>query len=196
MKTASKPMFWFSLALVAACFSSSVWAQDNCRFKAADAKALITPDNPFFYNHHWRDEDKTETAQLSPERLVSIAQYGCLRYHTHINYTLLTDKKNLSSPNFFVVEIFSLLNKLYRNSPEYSEYRLEFESEFIKHFPRTDPMGTFNFPLSDFTFLCDISPVDGGANVKLDIVRFLHEHEIVVPGIKEHLDDGYFKAVE
>ncbi|MCS7085840.1 MAG: hypothetical protein NZ534_07190, partial [Bacteroidia bacterium] len=122
MNTASKPMFWIKAALVASIgLSAPAHAQENCRFKVENAKPLISPDNPFFYNHHWNDQEKTETAQLSPERLVSIAQYGCLRYHTHIRYTLLTDKTNLPRPDFFVVETFSLLNKLYRNLPEYSD---------------------------------------------------------------------------
>lgn len=165
----------------------------ECRMKPKDIKPIIPAKNPFFNTHIWIDETKTELAELSSEKTLQIIQEACLRHHTKIRLSITP--KGVPNPkdlNFYVAELFNLMNRLYFYDVNYYSYRLEFEDLFIKNFKKYGINSEFNFLLADYTFICLMEGGDWGASVNLEIVKLIHKEEIELPGVKGYMDDGHF----
>lgn len=167
----------------------------RCRMHTSELKPIITPNNPFFNTHIWADDSKTEIAELSPDRTVQIIQEACLRHHARIRLSILpeavSDPKDL---NFYVAELFNLMNRIYFYDVDYSAYRLEFENLFIKNLSKNGLNTEFNFLISDYTFLCSLEGGNWGASINMEIVKLIHNEEIELPGVKEYTDDGHFQT--
>jgi hypothetical protein len=168
----------------------------DCRLKKENIRPLIGSANPFFYNHNWQESEKTEMAQLSPERFLVIRQSGCLRKHTHLKLNINPPAAKPNDAAFYVTELFNMLNRVYSNDAEYTHYRVEFEEQLVKHVEKNGIRRRFNFPYADYSFICSFDGGTWGATIEFEIVKLLHREEIEYPGIKEYLDDGYYKPLK
>ena len=167
----------------------------ECRVKPEDIRPIIDRMNPFFYNHTWDDKTKTETAQLSPGRTVTITQRACLRHHYTIELDIDPQLVPAEHQPFYVVEMFNLLNRLFFNQSDYFSFKNEFERTFIEYYERNGDNVGFSFPLVDRTYLVYLSHERGKeTKLQLEFVRFLLRENIKLPGVEAYRDDGHFVA--
>lgn len=165
----------------------------QCRLKQSDIDPVIERFNPFFTDHTWEDETKTETARLDPYRLVIIKQKACLRHH--VLFSLMMEKSAVSnSERFWITEMLVMLKRVYFNDTEYLGYKKKFEQEFVRQFLSNGLNRTFTFPVEDRTFICRIENGDWGAKIKMESVKFLLKERVKQPGIAREKDDGWFKG--
>lgn len=174
-----------------------IFKHDNsgeCRVKQADIKPLIEGYNPFFYDHRWNDTTKMERAMLSPGRRVTIEQKACIRHHYYITLDLSKEIIPADAEPFFVVELFNLMNRIYFNQIDYFSFKNEFEKTFIEQYEKAGNNLSFNFPLVDRTFICQIlHEPKQSASIQLEIVRYLLRENIKLPGVPPYMDDGHFQ---
>ncbi|MCS6904552.1 MAG: hypothetical protein RML72_04450 [Bacteroidia bacterium] len=166
-----------------------------CRMEKEALCPIISPTNPFFFNHTFDDNTKTEQALLTPGRYVTITQKACLRHHTKLRLSIAPKVVDHTDMNTYVTELFNLMNRLYFYEPDYYSYKIEFEDSVIKYFNKHRLESEFNFHIADYTFICSFEGGDWGISINLEIIKLLHSEEIVKPGIKPYLDDGHFKPV-
>jgi hypothetical protein len=179
---------WLLLLLCA----GHLYAQEeDCRMTPDQLLPIIDRYNPFFTDHTWEDDSKTETARLDPARVVVIKQKACLRHHVlfamHIDPTEIED-----NDRFWISEMLVMLKRVYFNDPVYAEYKKAFEKEYIRQFLAAGLNTTFNFPINDRTFICRIDKGDWGAKVRLESVRFILKERVLQPGIAREKDDGWY----
>ena len=180
---------WLLLLL----FAGRAFAQNDsdCRMTNEQILPIIDRYNPFFTDHTWEDETKTETARLDPNRVVVIMQKACLRHHVlfamHIDPAAIED-----NDRFWISETLVMLKRVYFNDPVYAEYKKGFEKEYIRQFLAAGLNTTFNFPVNDRTFICRIDKGDWGAKVRLESVRLILKEHVLQPGISREKDDGWY----
>lgn len=166
-------------------------AQEDCRMTADQLRPIIDRYNPFFTDHTWEDDTKTETARLDPQRVLVIKQKACLRHHVlfsmHIEPTAIED-----NDRYWISEVLVMLKRVYFNDPVYAEYKKSFEKEYIRQFLAAGLNTTFTFPVDDRTFICRIEKGDWGAKVRLESVRLVLKEKVVQPGIAREKDDGWY----
>jgi hypothetical protein len=168
------------------------WAQEeDCRMTPEQIVPIIDRYNPFFTDHTWENDEKTETARFDPERVVVIKQKACLRHHVlfsmHIDPRAIED-----NDRFWISEMLVMLKRVYFNDPVYAEYKKGFEKEYIRQFLAAGLNTTFNFPVDDRTFICRIDKGEWGAKVRLESVRFILKERVLQPGIARDKDDGWY----
>jgi hypothetical protein len=180
------------LCLAVLLFAGRALAQgDDCRMKPEQIVPIIDRYNPFFTDHTWEDEDKTETARFDPSRVVVIKQKACLRHH--VLFAMHVDPSEIEdNDRFWISEMLMMMKRVYFNDPEYAEYKKSFEKEYIRQFLAAGLNTTFTFPVDDRTFICRIDKGDWGAKVKLESVKFLLKEHVVQPGISRDKDDGWY----
>jgi hypothetical protein len=165
--------------------------EEDCRMTPDQLLPIIDRYNPFFTDHTWEDDAKTETARLDPARVVVIKQKACLRHHVlfamHIDPSEIED-----NDRFWISEMLVMLKRVYFNDPVYAEYKKAFEKEYIRQFLAAGLNTTFNFPVNDRTFICRIDKGDWGAKVRLESVRFILKERVLQPGIAREKDDGWY----
>lgn len=166
-----------------------------CRMEKEALRPIISTMNPFFFNHTFDDNTKTEQALLTPGRYVTITQKACLRHHTKLRLSIAPKIVDPNDMNTYVTELFNLMNRLYFYEPDYYSYKIEFEDSVLKYFNKYRLESEFNFHIADYTFICSFEGGDWGVSINLEIIKLLHSEEIVKPGIKPYLDDGHFKPV-
>lgn len=193
---------WISLGLMIC--GGSLWAQvevgrpDNipeggCRLTADDMVPLVGIENPFFFDHRWDNQAKTESGYLSPERHVHIKQHGCLRHHREITYSILPAACRPGDKNFYAVELLNLMNRLFYNSDEYWRMKRAFEQAFIRKFAVAGLFTPFNFQLNEYTFLCEFEYDDRtGAVLKLEMINLVNQFKMKKKGVPEYKDDGWY----
>lgn len=166
----------------------------DCRVKEEKIRPMIAITNPFFYNHQWDAEKKVEMAQLTPERLLFIEQFGCLRHHAQMKLVISKDAAQPNDLYFYAHELFALMDKVHYGDLRYPHYREDLEAALVKNIERKGLKTKIAFPLLENTYFLYLEPdAEGGATIVIEIVKYVHEENILMPGIKEHLDDGYFK---
>lgn len=165
----------------------------DCRMTEDDLHPIIDRYNPFFTDRTWDDNSKTETARLDPERLMVIRQKACIRHH--VLFTMHVDATAIEQTDrFWITETLMMLKRVYFGDPEYAEYKVKFEKEYIRQFLAVGLNASFNFPIDDRTFICKIETGDWGAKVKLESVKFLMQEKIKQPGIAREKDDGWLST--
>lgn len=184
------------LSLIAAILlllSGTLTAQTSgeCRMDESQIRPVIDRYNPFFTDHTWEDDTKTETARLDPSRVLIIKQKACLRHHIlfamHLEASEIED-----NDRFWISEMLVMLKRVYFNDPNYLEYKKAFEKEYIRQFLAAGLNSTFTFPIDDRTFICRIDKGDWGAKIKLESVKFLLKEKVLQPGIAREKDDGWY----
>jgi hypothetical protein len=163
----------------------------DCRISKADLKAIIVPRNPFFVNHHWDEETKTELAQLGNERFLTIAQEGCIRHHIKLTLTVNREAAQTDDANFYPREVFQLMNRVFHNQLSYYSYKLAFETELLKAFAAAGLRQKFEFHVNDRNFKCYFDGGTWGAKLEVEIIRLVHKEKIRTPGIEAYKDDGH-----
>lgn len=163
----------------------------GCRMTRAQLRPIIDRYNPFFTDHSWEDDIKTETARLDPLRLIVIRQKACLRHHVlfsmHIEASAIQE-----TDRFWITEALVMMKRVYFNDPVYIEYKKKFEKEYIRQFLAAGLNKSFTFPIDDRTFICRIERGDWGAKVRIESVRFILRENVKQPGISRDKDDGWF----
>jgi hypothetical protein len=163
----------------------------DCRMSLEQIMPIIDRYNPFFTDHTWEDDTKTETARLDPGRVVVIKQKACLRHH--VLFSMHVDASEIEdNDRFWISEMLVLLKRVYFNDPTYLEYKKNFEKEYIRQFLAAGLNSTFTFPIDDRTFICRIDKGDWGAKIKLESVKFLLKEKVHQPGIAREKDDGWY----
>lgn len=179
------------LMLLLAAGKLAAQSSGDCRMTAEQLVPIIDRYNPFFTDHTWEDETKTETARLDPGRVVIIKQKACLRHHVlfsmHVDASVVED-----NDRFWISEMLVLLKRVYFNDPTYVEYKKQFEKEYIRQFLAAGLNSTFTFPIDDRTFICRIDKGDWGAKVRLESVKFILKEKVIQPGIAREKDDGWY----
>ena len=166
----------------------------ECRVKEDRLRPLISFDNPFFYNHNWDNDIKLETAQLSPERMLFIEQFGCMRHHAQMKLVVSKEAAQPHNVSFYIKELYSLMDKIHYNDLRYPNYRNDLEKALGFHVQDKGLKQKIVFPLLEHTYFLYLEPnAEGGCTLIVEIVKYVHEENIIMPGIKEYLDDGYFK---
>jgi hypothetical protein len=189
----NKPLTYIWLLLLLC--GSQLFAQDDtdCRMTADQIGPIIDRYNPFFTDHTWENDTKTETARFDASRVLVIKQKACLRHHVlfsmHVSPEAIED-----NDRFWISETLMMLKRVYFNDPIYAEYKKSFEKEYIRQFLAAGLNTTFNFPVDDRTFICRIDMGDWGAKVRLESVRFILKERVVKPGISRDKDDGWYKT--
>ncbi|MEM7037007.1 MAG: hypothetical protein AAF570_08520 [Bacteroidota bacterium] len=172
-------------------FHHKVSAQ--CHMEFDDLRPIIDRYNPFFTDHSWEDDSKTETARLDQMRLLVIRQKSCMRHHVlfsmHIDAATIED-----TDRFWISEMLVMLKRVYFNDPVYIEYKKKFEKEYIRQFLAAGLNKTFTFPVDDRSFICRVDRGDWGAKVKIESVKFVLKENVKQPGIAREKDDGWFKG--
>ncbi len=164
---------------------------EDCRMRPDQIVPIIDRYNPFFTDHTWEDEEKTETARFDPSRVVVIKQKACLRHH--VLFAMHVDPSEIEdNDRFWISEMLMMMKRVYFNDAEYAEYKKSFEKEYIRQFLAAGLNTTFTFPVDDRTFICRIDKGDWGAKVKLESVKFLLKEHVVQPGIARDKDDGWY----
>lgn len=166
---------------------------EECRVKTELLKPIISYDNPFFYNHSYDVMTHVEKANLSPERSVTIEQFGCLRHHAQISLKLSKEIPFTENLSFYANEIFTLLDRIHYGDPYYPNYREDLENALAKQITEKGLNTKITLPLLEFNYVVIIEASKSNINIILEIVKYIHEQNINLPGIKEYLDDGYFK---
>jgi hypothetical protein len=165
--------------------------EEGCRMTADQILPIIDRYNPFFTDHTWDNDEKTETARMDPARTIVIRQKACLRHH--ILFSMHIDSSEIAySDRFWISEVLVMLKRVYFNDLSYLEYKKNFEKEYIRQFLAAGLNSSFNFIVNDRTFICEIETGEGGANVKLESVKFLLKEKIHRPGIAREMDDGWY----
>lgn len=165
----------------------------DCRMAPEQILPIIDRYNPFFTDHTWEDDTKTETARLDPSRVVVIKQKACLRHH--VLFAMHVDPSEIEdNDRFWISEMLVMLKRVYFNDPTYVEYKKNFEKEYIRQFLANGLNNTFTFPLDDRTFICRIDKGDWGAKVRLESVKFLLKEKVHQPGIAREKDDGWYNG--
>lgn len=165
----------------------------GCRVKQDELVPVIDNLNPFFTDHTWDDDQKSETARLDPWRYLMIQQKGCLRHH--IMLTMMIDKSQINNTNrFWVSEVVVMMKRVFFEDHEYSYFKKQFEQQFVKNFVATGVNKVFNFPVGERTFIVKIEHGEWGAKVRLEIVRFIIAEKVRYPGIDRNKDDGWFRG--
>jgi hypothetical protein len=182
------------LPLQAQFFSEDVGKPSvNCKLKPEMVQALIDRSNPFFYEHAYDDKNKSETARLSPGKLIIIEQGGCIRHHISIQFIISPEEIEVENNNFITQEVLGLMNKIFFNKIEYNSFKTSFEKAFIAQFTHYGIGQTFNFPVNDRNFIIQIESGEWGAKMHIEMIRFVYTDKIIMPGIKEYLDDGLYE---
>ncbi len=172
-------------------FVSAQTGKEDCRMTADQILPIIDRYNPFFTDHTWEDETKTETGRLDPARVIVIKQKACLRHH--VLFAMHVDPSEIEdNDRFWISEMLVMLKRVYFNDPTYPEYKKNFEKEYIRQFLAAGLNSTFTFPVNDRTFICRIDKGDWGAKVKLESVRFILKEKVHQPGIAREKDDGWY----
>ena len=167
-------------------------AQD-CKMDETKLEPVIDKYNPFFTDHTWENESKTETARLDPWRLVMIRQKGCIRHH--ILVTLMLDASQIeSSDKFWVGEGVVLMKRIFFGDKDFPLYRRQFEEQFVKSYVEAGINEVFNFPIGERTFIGKVEVGEWGGKIRLEIVRFIISEKIRMPGIERGADDGWFRG--
>lgn len=158
---------------------------------------MIDSRNPFFCNHFWNDAEKTEIAQLDPDRFVAISQEACIRHHVKVKLTLTKElvKGRQEDIKFFLDEATTTLARLYLNDLDFANYRFEFERLLTEQLIAKGLNRKFDFHFADRTFVCQFEAGDWGAAMQIELVRIWHAEAIRLPGIKAYLDDAHARAV-
>lgn len=198
-------LLWYSCIL---CFSTKIlMAQERqlsnpdirkgeeCRVKLETLKPIISFNNPFFYNHSFDQQSLIEIANLSPERLVTIEQFGCLRHHAQISLKFSKEIAYTENLNFYANELFMLLDRIHYADPYYPNYREDLENSLAKQIQSKGINNKITIPLLEFNYVLYIESSKASMNIIIEIVRYVHEQNVNLPGIKDYLDDGYFKEL-
>lgn len=187
---------WFQIAicgLFILILPGISFAQSGCRLEFHELKPILHRFNPFFTDHSWDDEEKKESARLDEERLLVIRQKACRRHHIllslHLEPSALEDDER-----FWITETLVLFKRVFFENTEYLVFKQDFEKEFIRAFLASEEGETFNFPVAERTFICNISKGDWGGKIKMEIVKLVFEKEVRYEGIPKEEDDGWFKA--
>ena len=168
-------------------------AQAQCRMTEDQLRPIIDRYNPFFTDHTWENDTKTEMARLDQFRLLIIRQKACLRHH--VLFSMHVDPSVIQNTDrFWIREMLVMLKRVYFNDPIYLEYQQSFEKEFIRQFLAHGLNRTFTFPINDRSFICLIEHGDWGAKLKMESVKFILAENVKQPGIAREKDDGWFKA--
>jgi hypothetical protein len=165
--------------------------ESDCRMSEEDLRPIIDRYNPFFTDRTWESDTKTETARLDPARLIVIRQKACIRHHVlftmHIDPSVVED-----TDRFWITEMLLMLKRVYFTDPEYVEYKVKFEKEYIRQFLAAGLNTSFTFPVDDRTFICKVERGDWGAKVRVESVKFLLKEKVKQPGIAREKDDGWY----
>jgi hypothetical protein len=179
------------IALLPCSLLSAQTGTEDCRMSADQILPIIDRYNPFFTDHTWEDETKTETGRLDPARVIVIKQKACLRHH--VLFSMHVDPSEIEdNDRFWISEMLVMLKRVYFNDATYPEYKKNFEKEYIRQFLAAGLNSTFTFPVNDRTFICRIDKGDWGAKVKLESVRFILKEKVHQPGIAREKDDGWY----
>lgn len=165
----------------------------QCRLPEESLTPIISKFNPFFTDHVWENDSKTETARMDPDRMVIIRQKSCLRHH--VLFTLIIEKAAVEdNDRFWITEALVLLKRAYFDQPEYLEYKTDFEKAFVRQFQANGVNTNFTFPVNDRTFICRIESEDWGAKIKVESVKFVLTEKVRQPGIAREEDDGWYSG--
>lgn len=170
-------------------------AQSNCRMKRSQIVPIIDRYNPFFTDHTWEDETKTEVGRMDSYRLVVIKQKACMRHH--VMFSMLVDKAAIEKNyRFWVKEVLVMLKRVYFHNTGFLTYKAQFEKEFVRHFMANGVNKTFTFPIDDRTFICKIENGSWGGKVQLEIVKLIMRARVKQPGISREKDDAWFNKAK
>ena len=167
----------------------------DCRIQLEDLRPVLADDNPFIRAHRWDGLKRIERAETGPGRELTIEQFGCLRYHQKL--TLNVDRGSLRgevNSSLFLHELLDALRIVHYGNEEYRAYRSQLESLLIEKLKTLPYKTRINFPLSEFNIFLEIDANDKRLHIQIEFVRFIHTEKVNVPGIKEHLDDGYHEG--
>lgn len=181
------------LLLFGILFAIEGFAQDSgdCRMTWAQIRPIIDRSNPFFTDHTWEDDSKTETARLDAGRVLVIKQKACLRHH--VLFSMHIEASDIEeNDRFWISEMLVMLKRVYFNDPIYAEYKKDFEKEYIRQFLAAGLNTTFTFPVNDRTFICKIDRGDWGAKIRLESIKFLLNERVLQPGVSRESDDGWY----
>ncbi len=199
---------WLALGLACYCLPHSLWGQgkikvfyerteelQDCRIQLEDLRPVLADDNPFIRAHRWDAAKLTERAETGPGRELVIEQFGCLRYHQKL--TLNVERSSLRgeiNPSLFLHELLEVLRIVNYGNEEYRTYRNQLEALLIEKLKTLPYKTRINFPLSEFNIFLEIDANEKRLTTQMEFVRFVHTEKVNLPGIKEHLDDGYHEG--
>jgi len=169
----------------------------NCRVQIEDLKPVLAYDSPWIRNHKWDAVKLIESAELSEGRTLTLEPFGCLRYHLKLTLSLAPSvlENRTIGPGLYLQEILNMLRIVYYENEEYALYQDALEKKLIEVLKTLPNKKQVNFPLNEFNIFVEIDHTNAkGSVVQLEFVRFVHDEVIRLPGIKEHLDDGYYQG--
>lgn len=170
-------------------------AQEDCRVKPEDMKALIARFNPFFSDHRWDDASHTEMARMGKDRLLIITQDGCKRHHIVFNLFIDPEVVQLAD-SFWVNEGVAMLRQVFWEDPLYQSFGPEFEVQFAEKLQEYGLNRQMNFPIGTRNFLCEVGwEADKGGVMRIEMISFIFRERIEVRqqpgGVTPAQDDGW-----
>ena len=168
----------------------------DCKIKKENIKPFVSPLIPYINNYRWYDNIKTETFFVADSHKVIVSQQACIRHHIVWEFQVKNgNASNVSPAKLFKYAIKSM-DIVFYNDMEYSLLREFFLKQFMEKFKNYGVNELFYFDFADDTYLFKLILTNERAVVKGEVVRFLYKEKIKLPGIKEYLDDGWFRPVK
>ncbi len=168
----------------------------GCKIDKSKIKPFLSPLNPYLNDYRWFDNIKTETATLDKHLKLTVSQQACIRHHIVWKLSI----ENVSPAEITSVKLFKYAVKamdiVFYDDNEYNYLREKFLSLFLEKYKKYGPNTLFYFDFADDTYLFKLTLNDKEVSVAGEVVRFLYKEKIKLPGIKEYLDDGWYRPIE
>jgi hypothetical protein len=158
-----------------------VFSQEDCRMQPEDFQPVIAAFNPYFTDHEWNPQTRMELARLADNRLLIIAQEGCVRHY--LTFTLVLPPEEVQpTARFWTEEFKALLYKTYYGQAGYQEFKTEFDRQIDEKVPLYGFNQQFNFPIGTRNFVGEVSWMpDKQPSLTLKIIEFVFKERVATP---------------
>ncbi len=168
----------------------------GCKIDKEKIQPFLSPQNPYLNNYKWFNSIKTETADLSGNLKLTVSQQACIRHHIVWRMDISgTSPSEITSVKLFKYAVKAMDIVFYEDN-EYNYLREKFLNLLLKKYKQYGPNTLFYFDFADDTYLFKLSLTENEVSISGEVVRFLYKEKIKLPGIKEYLDDGWFRPIK
>jgi hypothetical protein len=165
----------------------------NCRIQPAEMKPLLSPWNPYVSRYAWNQENRVEKAWISSKEELVIAQRGCLRHHILLDLSIYDPDSSQRTLSYFLNKAIQILQIAFYQDVEYYLLREQLHQQLLRKLKAFGLNEIIEIDLADYTILCLFRDKGSYASVKIELIKFLHKEKILLPGVKEYEDDGWFQ---
>jgi len=151
---------------------------DTCRLDLSQIKPTVSISSANLLEYEWDSTTRMEVGMIDSSRFFVITQDGCKRHRTRLQLHFINEYAT-DSVSYWIEEVETLIQKLYKDAPDYKRIWQPFLQDFAQQFPVHGTNKPFDISMGSIDFICVVVYAPKREPLlQIDRVEFLFKEKI------------------